>query len=295
MRLWWNQSLASCGWWLVGDPSVRPFVRPYVHTYVKRVSASLYLRSSSIVIETATRRSATALLSESARRENFGAENWTSDRACRQTNSVVWPSVSWTIFEELVNRRILFLTSTAGEICSKSSGKMSTIFRICRIYIYGDKYTKIQIIWLRRNVSSAVLRRGSPRKSILCELCVRSEFSQVRKTHVSRYDFIAIELVQDFKEKSLENSAGNGGTAGGILWCDFTREFNSSVICVRVSRYTRSAKLISNDELILRWNKLNTGFEFLISIVKNKTFPGDQCSPLSFAMWFLTRCGYELD
>lgn len=24
MRLWWNQSLASCGWWLVVDPSVRP-------------------------------------------------------------------------------------------------------------------------------------------------------------------------------------------------------------------------------------------------------------------------------
>lgn len=37
MRLWWNQSLASCGWWLVGDPSVRPSVCPsvYIRPYVR--------------------------------------------------------------------------------------------------------------------------------------------------------------------------------------------------------------------------------------------------------------------
>lgn len=69
MRLWWNQSLASCGWWLVGDPSVpsvRPFVRPSVRTYVRtyvrprnvlpRRAALLSQRrrSSSIVIKSAS-------------------------------------------------------------------------------------------------------------------------------------------------------------------------------------------------------------------------------------------------
>lgn len=84
MRLWWNQSLASCGWWLVGDPSVRPSVHISVRASVKRVSASLYLRSSSIVIETATRRSPTRHYSR-VRRKNFGAENWTPNRVYHQT------------------------------------------------------------------------------------------------------------------------------------------------------------------------------------------------------------------
>lgn len=58
MRLWWNQSLASCGWWLVGDPSVRPSVRSSIrpsvhtsiHTSVKRASASVRVASPASTI-----------------------------------------------------------------------------------------------------------------------------------------------------------------------------------------------------------------------------------------------------
>lgn len=69
MRLWWNQSLASCGWWLVGDPSVpsRPSIRPHVPTCIctseERAFVSVRAllrqrrRSSTVIETTALRRS----------------------------------------------------------------------------------------------------------------------------------------------------------------------------------------------------------------------------------------------
>lgn len=58
MRLWWNQSLASCGWWLVGDLSVRlsvrPSVRPYTcYMFAKRASALVRIAppASTILID----------------------------------------------------------------------------------------------------------------------------------------------------------------------------------------------------------------------------------------------------
>lgn len=88
MRLWWNQSLASCGWWLVGDPSVRLSVhpvRPHVNTYVRetcfRVSPRRQRRqSSSIAIETAPGPITRHYYPRLRRDENFRAENRTPGR-----------------------------------------------------------------------------------------------------------------------------------------------------------------------------------------------------------------------
>lgn len=109
MRLWWNQSLASCGWWLVGDPSVRPSVHTSIReTFFPRHFAN---RDPHRSRSPRPRRDRSSPTRRCARRgENFGADNWTPGRVYRPT---VWLSVSWTLFEGKkksifsINRKIL--------------------------------------------------------------------------------------------------------------------------------------------------------------------------------------------
>lgn len=85
MRLWWNQSLVSCGWWLVGDPSVRPSILS-VHTFIyvrpwnvlPCQSALLRQRRQSSIDRDRDRAATiTRHYPRIGRDEDFSAENWT--------------------------------------------------------------------------------------------------------------------------------------------------------------------------------------------------------------------------
>jgi len=114
MRLWWNQSLASCGWWLVGDPSVRLSVhpvRPHVNTYVRetcfRVSQRRQRRqSSSIAIEAASGPIARHYYICEYVATSFRAENRTPRCTCHRV-TLVLSELNIEIFEDENQERIL--------------------------------------------------------------------------------------------------------------------------------------------------------------------------------------------
>lgn len=124
-------------------------------------------------------------------------------------------------------------------------------------------------------------------KRDFCGLCITDTEFWTSGKNVRVTSSLQLNSLKILKRKNPFFAGYHTAGCRGILWRDFTREFDASVICVCDSRYARAQPswFRTSDEFIIRWNKCNTGFGF--STAENK------CRRPPCAIWFPVRWRLE--